>query len=443
MRDTSGCMRDTARDTARDIARDGQAQPLSIRGNCAAFSFLHQPHSFCPDGCSCDADAGADEASGREPAARQPASSPREHVPLPTECTSNAVSLQSDRLADFGNLCREAVDSLRACLSSTQSSEPLPTPPGCVSEAPINTDPPVQQISEPIELAQTYFGKWQSPEIGRFAGRVVHTAAFSSDELSSLHLTPKDAAVDSGATSSLTPDESSLINRRPCKELFRSATGELTRCTSIGDMPVILLAGDGKKYRLVFRNVRCVPGFKYTLLSVTQMWAEQRIDARFRDISALTLEHEGSEIRLPYLKDKALPTLRAASTALAPPDSKILSSFEALDSASGAAGVQTGHVNLAVSAGTPTAGSEAPTTEHSALAALGFHHVGSSAHIARLPAAQAAELFHRRCHAGIDKIRAIAHTTKDAPKVLASASSVCTCVACAAARAPRVARQHA
>jgi len=74
--------------------------------------------------------------------------------------------------------------------------------------------------------------------------------------------------------------------------------------------------------------------------------------------------------------------------------------------------------------------------------ALGFHRVGATSHVARLPAAQAAELLHRRAHIGVDKIRHAAHTTADAPKNLASASATTrtsSCTSCAAARIRRAA----
>ena len=68
---------------------------------------------------------------------------------------------------------------------------------------------------------------------------------------------------------------------------------------------------------------------------------------------------------------------------------------------------------------------------------LGFHAVGSHSHIARLSAHHASELIHRRSHLGVDKTRALAHTTSDAPKVLASACAVPNCLSCALARIKR------
>ena len=55
---------------------------------------------------------------------------------------------------------------------------------------------------------------------------------------------------------------------------------------------------------------------------------------------------------------------------------------------------------------------------------LGFHGIGSTSHIARLSASQAAELMQRRSHMGTAKLRAMAHTTSDVPKVVASAPSL-------------------
>ena len=94
-----------------------------------------------------------------------------------------------------------------------------------------------------------------------------------------------EASPDSACTATLTPDCNLLTNKRACDELFGSANGFVTRCTLIGDMPVYARAVDAHGVESVvsfsFTNVRCVPAFKYTLLSVDQLWEEQRIKARF------------------------------------------------------------------------------------------------------------------------------------------------------------------
>ena len=83
------------------------------------------------------------------------------------------------------------------------------------------------------------------------------------------------AAADSGCTGSLTWNERWLINKRACDETFRSATGTIATCSSIGDMPVVALSRDGTLICCLLRNVRCIPEFKYTLLSVNQLWRDQ------------------------------------------------------------------------------------------------------------------------------------------------------------------------
>ena len=74
------------------------------------------------------------------------------------------------------------------------------------------------------------------------------------------------------------------MNTRGCDEIFGDAQSKLSRATAIGDFPVIFRDGDGKLIFFTFSNVRCVPGFKYALLSVKQLWAEQQVDCRWRDL---------------------------------------------------------------------------------------------------------------------------------------------------------------
>ena len=224
------------------------------------------------------------------------------------------------------------------------------------------------------------------------------------------------ATIDSGCTGSMTHDVDSLINQRPCKEYYRSATGAITRVACIGDLPSVAVAKDGTKVRFLIRNVRGIPSYKYTLLSTTQMWREQHISSRFDDINCLVLtDTDGKEHFLPFDASEALPTLQLIGIADSDTGQGPLTSIPEITSS--------------------FVGSAAANAEPAvALAALGFHAVGSQAHVGRLSAAQAAELLHRRCHMGIDKIRAAANTTADGTKNLASATTLCACASCAEAR---------
>eukprot|EP00966_Prymnesium_polylepis_P069098 1605457-Prymnesium_polylepis.1 len=139
-------------------------------------------------------------------------------------------------------------------------------------------------------------------------------------------------------------------------------------------MPVFARTAAGSLIRLAFTNVRCVPTFQYTLLSVDQIWAEQRVDARFADLRHLQLPESSGGHVIPYDRSLKLSTLVLVS-AIASPDSL---------------GRMAPRCHVAKS---PAQGKN-----HTAL--LGFHSLKSTAHIAKLSAAQAGELMHRRRHQG-------------------------------------------
>ncbi|MDC0525432.1 reverse transcriptase domain-containing protein [bacterium] len=302
--------------------------------------------------------------------------------------------------------------------------------------------------------------------------------------------------IDSGCTGSLTSDRSRLINVRPCGERFRAADKVMATAECIGDMPVVFLLG-GQPVFVNFTNVRFVPQFDYTLLSVRQMWREQRIDARFSDHDSLYLPASAGGHRLRFIENCELPSLRALSVPILMGSALRKPSAGSLETKSKALVGESSPANKSPRAAPesrptapspsllPTPPTSPPVTspvapsspvppsrvppktttaseavhefvespsiapqsidpEPSPLAgrssiALGFHAVRSSSHIARLPAPQAAELIHRRSHLGVDKTRALHHTTTDAPKVLTSAPAVPDCLSCAMANIKKVA----
>jgi hypothetical protein len=206
---------------------------------------------------------------------------------------------------------------------------------------------------------------------------------------------------DSGCTGSNTPHLHLLANPRPCDEIYSQANGNISRCEAIGDLPVIVRDKQGTTVQLTFTNVRCVPDFKFSLLSVKQLWNEQGIDARFCDINALVLPNQSGLI--PYDPARPLSTINAVPCA-----------------------------NVAATAHhvPPT---KCPQTTLEALASLGFHQVGSTSHLAKLSGVQIGALMHRRNHGGIHKIKACVHASKDGPKNLGAAVQP-TCLDCAATR---------
>ena len=83
------------------------------------------------------------------------------------------------------------------------------------------------------------------------------------------------AGIDSCCTATCTESLNRLVNVRRCNEEFRVANGKRSTCTAIGDMPVYAKDADGKVCKITFKNVRYVPDFKYTLISVTQIWNQE------------------------------------------------------------------------------------------------------------------------------------------------------------------------
>ena len=118
--------------------------------------------------------------------------------------------------------------------------------------------------------------------------------------------------IDSGCTGHVTSNRHWLINHRPCADTFRAAAGTKHVATIIGDMPVMARDRLGGYHYKLITNVRCVESFAYTLFSVTQLWAELRVDSLFADTRCCRLV-DGTE--WPYLRDKLLPTLPLVSVA--------------------------------------------------------------------------------------------------------------------------------
>ena len=212
------------------------------------------------------------------------------------------------------------------------------------------------------------------------------------------------APIDSGCTASCTDTLARLVNVRPCDEDFKAANGSMCKCTAIGDMPILAKDSTGKIFRFVFTNVRYVPEFKYTLISVKQIWRDQGIKSLFADSGRLMFPDGNS---LPYDPRFKLYAITLISEPM------LINSLGAIENEKSKTKTSNGNT-----------------------CCVGFHNVKSTSHVARLPAAQASELLHRRCHMGVNKVRALPHVSGDAPKILGSAIP-CTCVYCAAAQIRR------
>ena len=112
------------------------------------------------------------------------------------------------------------------------------------------------RISDDIDRYDRPYGRTASRSHSRQAALSAAATGGKSDTARSGSTTPAVRAIaslfglahpDSGCTGSITPDEKSLINRRPCSDTFRAANKKLAKATCIGDLPAVVVRKDGAR----------------------------------------------------------------------------------------------------------------------------------------------------------------------------------------------------
>ena len=152
----------------------------------------------------------------------------------------------------------------------------------------------------------------------------------------------------------------------------------------------------GRSRHFLLRNVRCVPQFGCTLVSVDQLWAESGTDCVFRD-TRLIVPKSGPAI--PFTHRDGFYILEATV---------VTHSLAASD--------------------TPGA----PARVRSLVCRP--HSSKSSSFLANLPPDQAAELLHRRYHIGAERLRRLPRYSADIPDNVSRAAPS-TCKHCVEANA--------
>jgi hypothetical protein len=194
--------------------------------------------------------------------------------------------------AHGGDIFPPKSSTCSCCNTSNESAAPGCTPPSPVlfdsDHCSVADGPDDSEVTaDAVSVTLQYSGQWlperaATANLGRTAKhkrrrpRLVHKASIHAELLDKpTSKQPKlttlraiRATIDSGCTGSMTHDVGSLINQRPCRELYRAATGAITKVACIGDLPVVAVASDGTHVRFLIRNVRGIPSYKYTLLSV-------------------------------------------------------------------------------------------------------------------------------------------------------------------------------
>ena len=202
-----------------------------------------------------------------------------------------------------------------------------------------------------------------------------------------------EPVIDSGTTWHSHPIQRDLINLRPSNERLEAANGDIVKCSGIGDLPCASFDTNGRLIHYTIKSVRYVPSYVDTLISVRQLWAEQKINAVFGDTEMLVF---ADGIRIPMRWQNGVYSVRMVINP--------------------ARRFENGDINV------PGA------------RALASHNARSHSHIQKLSPNAAAQLMHNRLHLSLEKIKNIARNSKDAPSSLKLANNI-NCQACAQANA--------
>jgi hypothetical protein len=130
------------------------------------------------------------------------------------------------------------------------------------------------------------------------------------------------SVIDSGCSWHCHPYAKDLINARRCNDTMTGIDGKPQKVTCIGDLPALTRDHLGVWRRVIIRNVRCVPTFSDTLISVDQFWQDSQVDTIFNSTRCLAVPGKGDEppLDIPFERRENLykwafiPTSRQSST---------------------------------------------------------------------------------------------------------------------------------
>ena len=203
--------------------------------------------------------------------------------------------------------------------------------------------------------------------------------------------------IDTCSTFSSTYNKADLINYRDCKEKLMGPDGSVCISDGVGDLPCALLSTKNQVFYVTFKNVRVMPDYCQTLLSIHELWETNGIKAVFDGKSSLIFP-DGKVVNIHW--GEGVYAIRAVVN----PERRF--ALKELKNINGAR-------------------------------ALAAHNPHAQSHLHKLPPNEAARLMHGRLHISLDKIKHLAYSTRDAPKSLALATET-HCEACALANARRL-----
>ena len=212
------------------------------------------------------------------------------------------------------------------------------------------------------------------------------------------------AVIDSGCSWHCHPRADDLINQRPCNDTMSGIDGKPQRVKCIGDLPAFVRDSTGFWRRILIRNVRCVPSFTDTLISVDQFWEESKVNCVFNDVRCIHVPGGGDQasMDLPFSRKDNL-----YRWAIVP-------------------------VNHDSRLRHPSAGKYGER----ALKAT-IHRPKSTSFFNALPPNEQLDMLHRRLHVGYNLIRRLADSASDVPASIKKGMAH-DCEACKAANATHV-----
>ena len=110
--------------------------------------------------------------------------------------------------------------------------------------------------------------------------------------------------VDSGASFHIHNRESDLVNIRPCSSVFHGMDRVKHRATCIGDMHIKCFDQHNELVGLKISDVRVFPNVKDSLLSVSQLWTQGKVQVLFGADNVIILngKGDGQSLSLPIVE---------------------------------------------------------------------------------------------------------------------------------------------
>ena len=212
------------------------------------------------------------------------------------------------------------------------------------------------------------------------------------------------AVIDSGCSWHCHPRLEDLINRRPCHDTMTGIDGKPQRVKCIGDLPAFVRDNTGLWRRVIIRNVRCVPTFTDTLISVDQFWEESKVNCVFNDVRCIHVPGGGDQdsMDLPFAR---MDNLYRWAIVPVNRDPRLQRTSD------------NRHAERALKAT--------------------IHRPKSTSFFNALPPNEQLEMLHRRLHVGYNLIKRLADSTSDVPSSIKKGMAH-DCEACKTANATRV-----